>query len=186
MRLRLLGSLVVLFSSIFCLQGQSTSAFDVSLEFQAYPTGLIPGVRFAYLFQEKNAVHTRLGYNWVRHGDAGVQEDERGDGFGFTIGYNRFFSENYRNWMLGVRNDLWFNTLDWKNNIGTPLEAAGTSEIIVLQPTLEGGYRLAWGDDWFFTPTVAFGTEINIKTTGAPVGEGLILLAGISIGKTFR
>lgn len=157
---------------------------DVSFEFQAYPAGLIPGLRIEKAFKENYAFHLRLGYNWVRHQDFGEHEDERGDGFGFTLGYKRYFSDGHKGLFLGARNDVWFNELDWKDNIGTPAEVSGTTKITVVQPTLEAGFAFV-KNNLVFTPTVAFGFEFNVKTEGAPVGEGPILLLGINLGRRF-
>ena len=86
-------------------------------------------------------------------------------------------------WFAGLRSDLWFNDIDWKDNIGGPLELSGHTDIVVLQPTLEGGYRFSLGEDWYVSPSLAFGFEINIVSKGADVGQGAIVLVGIGIGK---
>lgn len=157
----------------------------IGLEFQAYPTGLIPGIRVDRTLGVKSAAHLRVGYNWVRHGDAGVHEDERGEGFGATLGYRRFFKAGPKSFFAGIRCDLWSNQLEWKDQIGQADEVSGISKILVLQPTLEGGYLFASESGCYVSPSLAFGREINIKTEGEKVGEGFILLIGISAGKQF-
>jgi hypothetical protein len=52
---------------------------------------------------------------------------------------------------------------------------------LVLQPTLEAGWGFVVGEKIVFTPTVAFGFEINVKTEGEPTGEGAIVLLGINL-----
>ena len=146
---------------------------------------MIPGIQIERGFAERNAIHLRLGYQFIRHADLGVHEDERGDGYGFTLGYKRYLKDGFRAWFWGVRNDVWFNTLDWKDNIGELNEAGGTSEIVVLQPTVEAGYLFELRESAFFTPTIAFGYEINVETQGADVGEGAILLIGFQLGIRF-
>ena len=163
------------------------SPWSLAFEFQAYPTGLIPGLRTDYHFNQHHSLHARLGYNWIRHGNNGVQDDERGGGFGGTLGYRYYFRENRSGWLLGGRTGLWRNTMDWqdKDEAGNILQQ-GTSKIIVLQPTAEAGYLFPLGSSsWFFTPSLAFGIEVNIKTEGAQVGEGWIVLFGFSLGKRF-
>ena len=71
---------------------------------------------------------------------------------------------------MGVRNDIWFNELEWKDNIDTPEFISGTSIIQVIQPTLEVGYLGEFENGLIFTPTISFGFEVNIKTEGEPVG----------------
>ena len=172
---------ISIFSTLLFLTTLSFGQTDISFEFQAYPAGLIPGVRFEKNFKENYAFHLRLGYNWVRHQDFGEQDDERGDGYGFTLGYKRYFKAGHEGFFIGARNDIWWNELDWKNNIGTPGETTGTSNITVLQPTLEAGYAFT-KNNLIFTPTVAFGFEFNVKTEGLPMGEGAILLLGVNLG----
>ncbi|MCB9314587.1 MAG: DUF3575 domain-containing protein [Lewinellaceae bacterium] len=168
----------------FALSAQSNWA--IAFEFQAYPTGLIPGIRADYQFQRHHSLHIRAGYNWIRHGNNGVQDDERGDGFGGTLGYRYYFRENWARWFIGARSDIWRNSLAWKElgNNGAVLNQ-GTSEITVFQPTAEAGYRFPLGGSWFVAPSAAFGVEINVKTNGAQVGEGAIFLLGISLGRNF-
>ena len=176
--------LFLLFSGLASAQ---SSIFDLNFEFQAYPTGLIPGLRLEKGFADQHAVHLRLGYNWIRHRDLGEHSDERGDGYGFTLGYKYYFREGFQGWQLGLRNDIWFNTLDWEDyDIEGMLFDSGTTKITVVQPTAEAGYTFLLGDGgWTFTPTAAFGFEINVKTEGADVGQGAILLLGIKIGPRF-
>jgi len=158
---------------------------DGSLEFQAYPTGIIPSLRIEKGFGTRHVLLLRAGYNVVRHGDAGKHDDERGGGPGFTFGYKRYFSGRFRGGFAGVKNDFWFNEIRWKNNTGLPNEYAGTSRISVVQPTAEAGFLFEFGHDWILAPALAFGFEINVKTKGEPTGEGAIFLAGIQLGKRF-
>lgn len=168
---------------IFTVAGKAQ--LDVNFEFQAYPTGLIPSLRVEKTFGEKNAAHLRLGYQLINHRDLGVHESEEGSGYGFSIGYKRYFNEGFDGLALGIKNDVWFNTLDWKDNIDAADEISGTSEITVIQPTAELSYLIPVGDSWTLTPAVAFGMEVNVQTEGEPVGEGAILLVGVSFGKRF-
>jgi hypothetical protein len=178
-----------LFSLFFmsCLSTNSAlaqaSPVDLGFEFQAYPTGLIPGLRIEKGIGRKHAVNLRFGYNWIRHGDAGKHDDERGDGFGGSVGFRHYFTEGQKHLFLGLRSDVWFNQIDWQDS--SP-QRQGATKITVLQPTLEGGYLFLFGSgDWSFTPSIATGFEVNVKTEGEETGQGLILLGGISIGKRF-
>ena len=161
-----------------CFYAQSY--LDVLFEFQAYPTGLIPGVRIEKSLGVKSAAHVRLGYNWIRHRDLGKHDDEHGVGFGFTIGYKRYFRNNHDGFSLGLKNDIWWNTIDWTDEPSS----SGTTDITVLQPTLELAYSFIKGD-LVISPSLAFGFEWNVRTEGEPTGEGAILLVGIQIGKRF-
>jgi hypothetical protein len=174
-------AILLLFS--FTVFKADAQTLDIGFEFQAYPTGLIPGLRIEKGFAEKNAVHLRLGYNLIDHRDLGPHQDETGNGYGFTIGYKRYLKADFKGWSLGIRNDIWFNTIDWKENIDTPQETAGITKITVVQPTAELSYLFEFGNSWIITPSIGFGYEVNVKTEGEPTGEGAILLLGFTIGK---
>ncbi len=167
---------------LFLISQLSYSQIDLNFELQVYPTGIIPGLRIEQNHNSKSATHIRLGYNWIRHRDLGIQDDERGHGFGFTLGHKRYFREGHKGWNLGVKSDFWWSILEWQQNIDQPNGTSGTTKITVIQPTLELGYLIK-KENIHFTPTLAFGYEWNVKTNGEPTGEGAILLLGIHVGK---
>ena len=157
---------------------------DLTIEFQAYPTGLIPGIRIDKGFGEKHAFHLRGALNLIDHRDLGVQDDERGSGFGGTFGYRYYLKPEFQGWFLGIRTDVWRNTIEWESL--TDIPSAGTTKLWVVQPTLEGGYLFLLGNQsWVFSPSLGFGVEVNVVTEGAETGQGMILLVGFSIGKRF-
>lgn len=159
-----LGFLFSLLVSVMC---QSSLNF----EFQAYPTGLIPGLRYEYQLNDESKLLLRAGYNWIRHRDLGVHDDERGDGFGFTLGYTKRIS----NFDLSLKNDFWWNSIDWENDVTAPNMTSGNTKITVIQPTIEAAYLVTEK----FRPTLAFGYEWNAKTEGEETGQGPILLVGL-------
>lgn len=158
-------------------------SLDFSFEFQAYLTGLIPGVRLEKNIGNDHSAHLRLGYNWIRHRDLGEHENERGDGYGFTLGYKKYFKDGHKGWNLGLKSDFWWNSIDWEDQLVTG-QRIGNTKITVIQPTLELSY-LVDNQSFIITPSIAFGYEWNVRTEGEPTGEGAILLIGIQIGKRF-
>ncbi len=170
--------LAVLLAAITALPAQT----DLAFEFQAYPTGLIPGLRLSKAMGARAEWHVRLGYNRIRHGDAGVHEDERGAGYGGTLGYNRYFGESRKGFFAGLRCDLWCNTIEWKDRIGQADEVGGTTRILVLQPTAEAGWCIPLAARHYLAPALALGFEKNVVTEGEPTGEGAILLLGVRLG----
>jgi len=154
----------------------------ISGECQVYPTGIIPGLQLEHQLGDKESIGLRIGYNWFRHRDL-VHEDERGDGYGCSIGYKRYFEERQKGVFVGLRNDFWWNKVDWKDGIGTAEEELGFTSITVLQPTIQLGYTFRTTSDFVISPTIALGFEWNVKTIGAPTGQGAIVLAGLSFGK---
>ncbi|MEM7367774.1 MAG: hypothetical protein AAF587_04170 [Bacteroidota bacterium] len=178
-------SLALLLAGVFLsLIPASYGQVSVGIEVQIYPTGIMPGVRGEVMLSEQNELHLRAGANLFDHRDLGVQEEEIGGGGGFTLGYRRYFGENQKGFFLGVRNDFWFNANNWRNNIGTIQETSGTTNIVVVQPTAEAGYRLPLGNSlWTLAPAIGFGYEVNVISNGADVGQGPILLIGASLMK---
>lgn len=174
--------LIMLFQVCTIGFAQQSQALDISVELQAYPTGVIPGVRFEKGFSNRQAVHLRLGYQEIRHQDFGVHEDERGDGYGFGLGYRYYFKPGFEKLSLGFRTDVWFNSLAWKDNIGLPAEISGNTDVTVFQPTFQLGYLFKLNRNLFVTPSLSFGYEINVDTDGEDVGEGPIWLVGVEAG----
>lgn len=173
---------------LFILLGSllySQSNNELDYEFQLYPTGIITGLRFEKAIPNNATIHAKLGVNIFDHRDLGVHDGEEGSGFGFDLGYKRFFNESRTKWSLGVKTGVWFNEVDWFDVGPTDERITGTTDIVVIQPTLEAGYTFLFRQSFVLTPTLAFGLEWNVKTTGEPTGEGPILLVGILAGKRF-
>jgi hypothetical protein len=171
---------------LYSVEAQENDFTDLGLELQVYPTGIIPGVRLAHSWNHADEVHLRLGYQFINHRDLGVQAEEKGTGFGFTLGYRRYLNRSGSGWSMGFRNDLWWNTIDWNSGKGTIPYASGTTEILVVQPTLEVAYTFLPEDgNWTAAPSIAFGYEVNVVTNGEPTGEGAILLVGIVLSQRF-
>lgn len=154
------------------------------VETQVYPTGFLPGVRYEYYLSKKDAMHIRWAYQFIDHRDLGKHAHEKGNGSGFTLGYMHCFKSIQKGLSIGIRNDIWWNSIDWKDNIDTPNEIGrGTSKITVIQPTALLEYHVDLGNGFILLPSAGFGIEWNINTKGEPTGEGAIGLLGISIGK---
>lgn len=52
--------------------GQTNNSFDIRLEVQAYPTGVIPSIHLEWGLSSQDILLTRVGYNIVRHRDPGA------------------------------------------------------------------------------------------------------------------
>jgi len=162
----------------------SKNKSSIGFETQVYPTGIIPCVRYELPLNGMSNLHFRIGYQIIDHRDLGVQADETGSGYGFSLGYKRFLNQS-GTWSLMLKNDFWINSIDWEDfeigMNGEDVAVSGTSDILVLQPTLQAEYNWAVSDHLFISPSVAFGLEWNVKTEGRPTGEGPILLVGVSL-----
>ena len=176
MKMKLLSLFVIL--SLACY----TSCYgqtDISAQVQIYPTGLIPGIKFDHSVSQHGRISIRLGANIFDHGDQGVQDEEEGAGFGFSLGYQYYFIEDKTGLHLELKNDIWWNNVDWFDN---ELSIGGETDIIVVQPTINLGYTFMLGDLIAISPSIGFGLEWNVRTDGEPTGEGPIGLIGISAG----
>ncbi len=165
--------------SIADIWSQENSQWTLGPEIQAYPTGLLPGVRIEKKLTENSSVNFRFSLQLIDHRDLGVHDNEEGNGYGFSLGYRKFFNESNRGFSLSLRTDYWKNTIDWSDL--TPQDS-GTSKITVLQPTALLEYKIQNKSSISITPSLGFGYEWNTKTIGAPTGEGAILLLGVFIG----
>jgi len=166
-----------LFNSSFAQEENTSANFEIGLEVQVYPTGIIPGLRIEKFLDQKSSLGFRLGYQLIDHRDLGVHQDETGSGFGGSISYRRFFSSIDKGFSLGIRTDVWKNTIDWSDDT-----VSGTTKITVLQPTLVGEYTYKASDNFVITPSLSFGFEWNVVTDGEPTGQGAILLVGCTFG----
>ncbi len=169
----------ILFGPVFSQDGVEVGyrTTDIGGEFQWYPAGTITALHIAMNARIHHSVHLRFGYNKTNRKSWGEHENEKGGGWGGTIGYRYYFKPFPHKFFIGARSDIWKLKIDWKD--GTQ---SGTSNTWTLVPTLEIGYTFFINDQAFLTPSVANGAEINIKTDGQNVGQGFITLLGVSAG----
>lgn len=184
-RLKKLTMLIVMFlivtSQMSAQDSQKVNGI-IGQEIQVYPTGIIPGLKYELPIGGLSALYLRAGYQIIDHRDLGVQDNETGSGYGFSLGYKKYLSSDQLGWAFMLKTDLWFNTIDWETtNIAGEL-ITGQSKIKVLQPTLQAEYGFSLSEKIILSPSVAFGIEWNIATEGSDVGEGSILLLGLSLG----
>lgn len=151
-------------------------------EVQVYPAGVIPAAHFQVPLSERDVLTLRAGYNFTERQDYGEHDDESGGGPGTGVGYRHYFGEETSGWLLGARVDLFSLEIDWKDDASaTQPRRKGETDILVLQPTVEGGYRFALDDAISLDLTLGVGAEINVDTDGEDVGEGGIMLLGATI-----
>jgi hypothetical protein len=179
-RLIVVGSFILLFINVCSAQNNDKSLhndFTLGLEIQAYPTGVIPGIRLEKFINGSTSLSLRLGYQIIDHRDLGVQENEEGSGYGASFAYRKFFNSQQKGFSLALRSDIWRNKIDWQTG-----SDFGTSNITVVQPTLMGEYTFKSNTNFSITPSFSFGWEWNVSTDGEATGEGAIILLGCSFG----
>jgi len=155
------------------LKNKST---NLGFSVQLYPAGMITTIHSEIFQSHKTSLFLRAGANFANRKDFSLYNDnERGIGFGGSLGYRKHINLNKGRIMAGINTDLWNMWINWKNNIGEPNQTQGRTYTLVLQPWLESGYFI-WAKNSLFQVgvTAGFGREINIITTGKDVGQGWI------------
>jgi len=155
------------------LPSATTSYLGAS--FQVYPAGFIPTVNYENFLSEKASLVFRLGANITDRQDfSDVNDSEEGAGFGGSIGYRKHYHFKKGKLIVGLNTDVWSLEIDWEDasNIGAQ---SGTTDIVVLQPWLEGGYffKLNNGASQLGI-SAGFGREFNVATSGDEVAQGFI------------
>ncbi len=172
-----------------CTLSLQSQNHDLGIEFQAYPAGTITGLRYEIGF-DNQSVNARVGYNAANRRDWGEHPNEEGGGLGGSLGYRYYFNEIRKDFFLGLRAGIWQLDIDWLDDCNGEINVEncdrnGVSETLVFQPTAEMGWLFVFNEKWIVTPSISYGLEINVQTQGEEVGQGDILLGGLSIGYRF-
>lgn len=181
-------SCVIIFLFSVSLPAQHVIGFEA----QAYPAGLVPGVRMDIELPRTSHFILRAGYNFTNRRNWGKHDKEEGGGPGFGLGYQfrGLFADGLN---MQIRSDFWFMDIDWTElrticPFMSPCfedEISSTTNITVFQPTVGITYDLWQNQHLLLRSSLSLGYEINIRTQGEDVGEGAILLGGIDLGYRF-
>lgn len=144
---------------------------------QVYPAGIMFNLKSSWAVSPKELLVGKIGYNAAMRKDFGKHDNEEGGGLGFTLAYKRYFKTGFSGWYVEGRTAMWFLDIDWTDNAPP---RSGNTDITVLQPTIGLGYDFLINDSLKLGLIGAFGYEVNIATSGEPVGEGGISLLGFS------
>lgn len=161
----------------------AVSKFQTGVEVQWYPAGWLIGPAANYFISAKHILNFRAAINIAdRHNWSGLNDDERGTGYGGSVGYRYLFTPAKNSFLIGARVDLFNTKIKWKNNIGTVQQTSGITTTLVLQPSAELGYRIMLTNSrWNILFAGGIGEEINIRTKGRDVGQGGMWLLSVSI-----
>jgi hypothetical protein len=165
------------FTCLAQTDSSSKKNLEIGLEIQAYPTGILLGLRLEKYMNSNSSLNLRLALQFIDHRDLGVHENEEGSGYGASLAYRRFFKPDHKGLSLALRTDLWFNEIEWQDKL-----VNGISKITVVQPTIMGEYSIQINPSMVITPSLSFGWEWNVSTDGEPTGEGAIILIGCTVG----
>ena len=154
---------------------------QIGAEVLWYPAGWITGPTVNYFVTPNHVVHAGIGINIANRHDWGKNEDEKGTGFGGSLGYRYLFTPQKSSFFLAARVDMWAMKIKWKDKVGTPQAINGTTKITIFQPTAHVGYWVKpTNSRWNLLFSAGGGAEINIKTNGKKVGEGGMWLLGVA------
>lgn len=159
-------------------QAEPNPATGWAFEVQAYPTGVIPGVRYEWETSTQDQWFARLAYNFTDRSDFGEHDDESGGGPGIGFGWRHWLNQNHSEWHYGARLDIWDLEIDWEED--GPPSGEGKTDILVMQPSGELGYSWHTTGGSRIDLTAGLGVEVNVDTGGEDVGEGIIVLGGIT------
>jgi hypothetical protein len=165
-----------------------TDAFNLKLigfEVQGYPTGIMPGLCLDFSKWKHAAISAKVGINIAHRKDfSGLNDDERGWGPGIGLGYRYYAGENCSGFYAGARADLWSLTIAWRDSTNFPIQ--GTTDLVVLMPTLELGYMFQpKKSPYRIGIGTAQGREFNLVSKGKDVGQGYITLITLKGVKYF-
>jgi hypothetical protein len=170
----------LLFSSQLFSQDYSTFGYrttDIGGSFEWYPSGTVYGLHAAFNSRQHHSFHFKLGYNITNRKEGEVNDIEKGNGWGGTLGYRYYIRPFPHKFFIGARSDIWHKNIDWNKET-----QSGTSKTWTVVPAFEIGYTFWINDQAFLTPSISNGAEINLKTDGQKVGQGFITIIGISTG----
>jgi hypothetical protein len=181
-RTRTIPAILFLVLSSGCAIGPSKwpSPFTAGPEVQVHAEGVIPSVRAEMRLSPRETITGRVGYAFVDRGDRGRHDDEKGGGPGGGVGYRYYFGRDLDGWILGGRFDVWWMTIDWEEGSGVD-RRKGDTDVVVLVPAIEGGYRFRLSDSIALDLTLSAGVEMNAKTWGEDVGDGGVVLFGATL-----
>jgi hypothetical protein len=149
------------------------------VELQAYPAGLIGGLRVDLGVPRGFLLYLTGAYNFTDRRDLGEHDQEEGGGYGAGAGAEKWFRRGNRGWYLGARTEVWQLRIDWQDR-NPP--RSGRTRVTVVQPTVRAGHAWLMDDGRIrFQAGLAVGAEVNARTRGEAVGEGAILLGTVSL-----
>ncbi|QDU83822.1 hypothetical protein Pla163_09230 [Planctomycetes bacterium Pla163] len=187
-----LALLAVSTSCVAVAPGGGPARGALGAEVQMYPAGVIAGLHARTEVGAGEFITARIAANVTDRRDFGERDDEEGAGWGGGLGYRRYFDQTVTGredsgsgWLWGARVDLWELEIDWIDGPGTPGETRGSTDVLVLQPTVEIGYGFDLSSGWRGEIVLAAGLEINLDEDGREVGEGPIGLIGFTLVPSF-
>lgn len=178
--------------TILCLALTATSqeagfrTTDVGGAYQYTPDYNAFSLHLGFNAEEFHSFIVRASYLKAGNQKTSLHNNESGSGWGAYFGYRYHFSVIPKRFFLGIGVGTQFMNVDWVTAVA-PNIGAGTTKLVILQPTIEAGYTLVINDYMYITPSVSGVLQSKLNSKGADVnyGSGFLPAAGISIGWRF-
>jgi hypothetical protein len=123
-----------------------------------------------------------LGYKTAYRPITGTHNNEKGDGWGGSLGYRYYFSVIPKGFYIGARGSLWslgmYRTAD---------PTIPSVNVMIGQPSAEAGFTALFNDIFYTTVFISAGKQFTISSGGDSFGygKGSVTAAGISAGIRF-
>lgn len=145
-----------------------------------------PGINLQLAFnaREHHSIITSLGYKDVWRPIPNTHNNEKGKGFGGSVGYRYYFKVLPKGIYLGLRAHVWSLSM-YRSADNT----AKNTNLTIGQPSAELGYTAVINDIAFVTFYYSAGKQFQIsdadKSYGYGYGKGSVSSFGISGGIRF-
>lgn len=184
MRKASIAAIAALFCFNFTIQAQDLgyNTKDIGLEYVWVKDS--PGINLQLAFNAKihHSFITSIGYKQAWKHIPNTNNNEKGKGFGGSLGYRYYFKIIPKGIYIGARAHVWSLSM-----YKTADNTAGNTNLTVAQPSAELGYTAVINDMAFISFYYSAGTQVQLsaedKTYG--YGKGSVSAFGISGGIRF-
>jgi hypothetical protein len=184
MKRSILLALVAFFCLSFTVRAQDLgyNTKDAGVEYQWVKD--CPGINLQLAFNAKihHSIITSLGYKDVWRPIPNTHNNEKGKGFGGSLGYRYYFGVIPKGIYLGARAHIWSLSM-YRSADNT----AANTNLIIGQPSAELGYTAVINDIGFITLYYSAGKQFQLSAADNSYGygKGSVSAFGISGGVRF-
>ena len=173
---------IICFSFTSHAQDMGYSTFDIGAEYKWADNSPSYNVQAAFNAPIHHSLVLGLGIKTAYRPISGTHDNEKGRGWGGSLGYRYYFSALPKGIYIGARADVWNMKMYRTANLTTE-----STKVLILQPNLEAGHTFLVNDLFFFTVFISAGQQITISSPGDKFnyGNGFVPSAGISVGWRF-
>lgn len=177
--MRTVFSLLILFVANMSFAQSSSKTEIIGAGIHVFSSGFIPGITWEHELNNKSTLRVFGGAIVANDRKSLSKHDkEWGAGLLFGLGYRRYFSSPGEGFYAGA--DLYASLMRVQWRMNQPF-IENYTDVALLQPMAELGYRVDMGKAWSVDLSVAAGGQFNAGTKGDPVGQGFIYSGGLRL-----